>query len=332
MGKKIILGNSDAFMISDDEVKSKVIDYLYNTLNLSKYRYVILNNIQKLKFLQDNEHYVSPNYKGHNYFLIFMTIQNKSLCILLDRRKLSYHKNQVDMNSLQIIKIIINTSSNIYSGTIFEGKIIQKENEYYFLIQDCFCLSNKKIIDMEIEQKMQYLNDIVKASFSGSTICTNFSFKINKLYKYNELEKLIYEIIPNCGITSNGIIFYPKLSGIVVLFIDKKVEKVEIESKQNEVVINRSFDIIYNFKEFLNSRTYSYEKDQKMKILWINKSPITDVYNLYEKKGQPKIGIAHIPNLKISHYCLKNITNEIVQCTCVYSNKFHKWIPLNLVV
>jgi len=63
MGKKIILGKSDAFLISENEVKSKVIDYLYNTLNLSKYRYVMLNNIQKLEFLKENEHYVSPNYK-----------------------------------------------------------------------------------------------------------------------------------------------------------------------------------------------------------------------------------------------------------------------------
>jgi hypothetical protein len=110
MGKKIILGGSDAFLISEDDVKSKVIDYLYNTLNLSKYRYVMLDNIQKLKSLQENEHYVSPNYKGHSYFLIFMTVLNRSMCFLIDRKKLSYHKNQVDLHGLFLPKINVNTN------------------------------------------------------------------------------------------------------------------------------------------------------------------------------------------------------------------------------
>ena len=127
------------------------------------------------------------------------------------------------------------------------------------------------------------------------------------------------------------LIFYPKISGIVVLYIDKKIEKINIESKQEESIVNRSFDIIYNFKDFLNSRTYSYEKELKKKILFIKKTDIPDVYNLYEKKDNPKIGIAHIPNLKISHYCLKNIGNELVSCNCVFSNKFQKWIPLNII-
>jgi hypothetical protein len=53
----------------DKDIKHKVIDYLYNSLQLSNYRYLMLDSIQKLKNLQENIHYVSPNYKGLNYFL-----------------------------------------------------------------------------------------------------------------------------------------------------------------------------------------------------------------------------------------------------------------------
>jgi len=331
MGKKITIGNSDAFLISENDIKNKIIDYLYSQLNLSKYRYGMLDNIQKLKFLQDNEHYVSPNYKGLSYFLIFMIINSKSYCVLIDRKKLSYHKNQLDINSLYVVRILVNASQSMFTGSIFEGKIIKKDNDFHFLIQDCYYLMGKKILDMELNQKMLYLNDIIKENLAGNSVCNNFSFKLNKLYKYDELEKLVNDIIPNCGINSNGLIFYPKISGIVVLYIDKKVEKIDIESKQEEKVTTRSFDIIYNFKDFLNSRTYSYEKEQKRKILLIKKTDIPDVYNLYEKKDNPKIGIAHIPNLKISHYCLKNIGNDLIQCNCVFSNKFQKWIPINII-
>ena len=73
MNKKIILGNSEGILV-DYDTKQKVIDWLYLKLDLSKYRYIIMNNVSKLKFLQDNEHYVSPNFKGYNYLLILSLI------------------------------------------------------------------------------------------------------------------------------------------------------------------------------------------------------------------------------------------------------------------
>ena len=97
MGRKIHIGNNDGILLDDKEndIRVKVLDYLYNTINLSKFRYNILDNIQKLKFLQENEHYVSPSFKGFNYFLIFMMIDGKKFCVAIDRRKLSYHKDQL---------------------------------------------------------------------------------------------------------------------------------------------------------------------------------------------------------------------------------------------
>ena len=77
MLKKIVLGGSEATVV-DSDVKNKVIDYLYSKLDLSKHRYIMLNNIQKLKFLQDNEHYVSPNFKGYNYLVL---IDNFSISV-----------------------------------------------------------------------------------------------------------------------------------------------------------------------------------------------------------------------------------------------------------
>lgn len=86
MIKKITIGSSDGYLV-DWDVKSKIIDYLYSKLDLSKYRYIMLNNIQKLKFLHDNEHYVSPNFKGYNYLLIMLTINNNQYCVAIDRKK-----------------------------------------------------------------------------------------------------------------------------------------------------------------------------------------------------------------------------------------------------
>jgi hypothetical protein len=140
---------------------------------------------------------------------------------------------------------------------------------------------------------------------------------------------LINKIIPTCGIINNGLLFLPFYSGISVLYIEKKIEKVDIDSKQSEKVENISYDIISNFTKFLEQRTYSYEKNNKTKILWIKKTNIPDVYYLYENKEENKIGIAHIPNIKISLYCSKVIGDQPMKFNCIYNNKFDKWIPLN---
>ena len=120
MNRKTIFGNSTGFIVNE-EIKKKIIDYLYLKLDLSKFRYIILNSIQKLKFLRDNDHFVSPNFKGYNYLIIMLSINNIKYCVAIDRKKLSYHKSQLDIKNIQIIQININTSLYISGLTILNN-------------------------------------------------------------------------------------------------------------------------------------------------------------------------------------------------------------------
>jgi hypothetical protein len=331
MLKKINIGSSDGYLV-DFEVKNKIIDYMYSKLDLSKYRYIILNNVHKLKFLNDNEHYVSPNFKGYNYLLIMLTINNNNYCVAIDRKKLSYHKSQLDMKTIQIIQINLKTTDSIYNGTIFDGKIIQSNGEYIFLIQDCFYLMGNKMLEMEMNQKMMQLDSILKTHFKKdkNSYCLNFEFKLNKLCKYNELETLIKNL-PKLSIQSNGLIFYPKFSGVNILHIEKRTDKVEINTLNNEIIEQKSYHIIHDFVNFLKSRTYSYESGDKHKIYWLSRTLIPDVYDISENSNSEKEGIALIPNLKISQLCDNIIEDKPVKFNCIYSNKFKKWIPLAVV-
>lgn len=336
MQKRINLGKSEGFIVNSD-IKQQIIDYLYNKLDLTKYRYIMLNTIQKLKFLQDNQHYVSPNFKGYNYLLIMVTINEIKYCVLLDRKKLSYHKNQLDIKALHIIMINMTALDSIYRGTIIDGKLIQSNNEYYFLIQDCFYLMGNKMLEMEINQKLQHIDMILKNNFRkdiGDNYCNNFEFKINKLYQYSELVELIQTKMPSIKLSINGLIFYPKFSGVNVLHVEKKIEKIESNFNNtmpsSDIIEQKSFHIIHDFVNFLKNRTYSYEKNGKMKIHWLTKTEIPDVYSLCDKIDGDKIGIALIPNLKISHLCNKLIDDKPTKFNCIYSNQFKKWIPLNI--
>ena len=330
MNKKVILGNTEGFLV-DYETRQKAIDWLYSKLDLSKYRYIMLNNVSKLKFLQENEHYVSPNFKGYNYLLIMLKINNKNLCLAIDRKKLSYHKNQLDMKTIQIIQININTIESMYNGTIFDGKIIKTNNQYVFLIQDCFYLMGNKYLEFDMNEKMNKLDMILKNNFKKdkTSYCDNFEFKLNKLYIYKELQELINNL-NKLLIETNGLLFYPKKSGINILFLDKKNEKIDIDSKNCEIIQQKSYDIINDFVNFLKSRKYSYESNGKNKIFWLSRTLVPDVYDLTETDNGEKLGIALIPNLKTSQMCDDIIKDIPIKFNCIFSNKFKKWIPLSL--
>jgi hypothetical protein len=320
------LGNSDAIIINDLSLKNKIIDYLFNTLEMSKYRFNMLDNLQKLHFLKDNIHYVSPNFKGFNYFLVFTSINNINQCFVIDKKKLSYHRNKVNAKFINIYRIKIQSSLSLYNGTIFDAKLIRKQGKYIMLIKDCYIMMGNKVLNMEMSDKMKYINSIINTQFTKS--CKNFLIKVNRLYSYDDIETIVNDIIPKCDIDVMGLVFFPKFSGITTIFIEKKQDKVEI-SNNVEKVDNTTYHLIRNIVEFLSKREYSYEKGKNVK-LYVKKTEITDVYDVYDE--DTKVGIAHVPNMKTSLYLQNNIkSGDKYKMNCVYNKKFNKYIPLNLV-
>ncbi len=324
--------NSDAFIINDLELKNKIIDYIFSIIELSKYRYNMLENIQQLNYLKINEHYVSPNFKGYNYFLLFYKFKDNiqknkesSYCIAIDKKNLSYHRKSIDIKKIFMYRIKILTSSSIFMGSLFDAKLVKD----IMLIKDCYFLMGNNITDMEINEKMIYLDSIFANQFHKDC-CANFKLKINKLYKYNMLNEIVKNIIPNCELEIIGLIFYPNKSGISYIYTDKTFDnKTSQPSSLNiKIISNDSYNMIYQVKEFLTSRIYSYENNGIKKILEIEPTDISDVFYIYENDS--KIGIAHIPNYKISTYCRENIT-EKMKCLCCFSKQFNKWIPLKIV-
>jgi len=364
---KIFFGNNEAFFL-DNKNKQYIIDYLYDNIDLSNFRYIMLNTISKLKFLQENIHFVSPNYKGINYLLIMLNINNENLYIIIDRKQLSYHKHQLNITNLKILKI--NIDSNIfYNNSIFDGKLINKNNKYTFLIQDCFLLLNNKITDILLEQKIEKITEIVSNIKSK-----NCDFKLIKLFNYSELDILINDVDNINTNDYNGIIFYPKKSGINIIFINKVNN--ELNNPQNETFNNKFKNQIneindtnsnytglntpqtniynnlnynglntqqtniynnlnnYDYLEYLKSIKYSYELNPIYKRFWISKTSIPDVYNIHVNKydTEGKIGIACVPNLKISYKLNEIITgDDPIEFECIFYKKLKKWIPINKV-
>jgi hypothetical protein len=209
-------------------------------------------------------------------------------------------------------------------GSLFDTKLIKD----IMLVKDCYYLMGNNTTDMEMNEKMIYLDSIIANQFHKE-YCNNFKLKINKLYKYNMLDEIVKNVIPNCELEIIGLIFYPIKSGVSYIFTEKSIEKTPQSNTQNiKIISNDSYNMIFQIKEFLSSRVYSYENNSMKKVLELEPTDITDVYYVYDNDS--KLGIAHIPNLKVSNYCRENI-NEKKKCLCSFSKQFNKWIPLNIV-
>ncbi len=358
--KKPIFGNSEVSFITFEN-REKIINYLYSKIDLSNHRYSLLKDINTLKYLKDTEHYVSPNFKGTvttnkgpNYLLIVVSIDTRKYCVAIDKKKLSYHKNQLDMKTIQLFQINLKCNDSIFKGSIFDGKLINIDGKYIFMISDCFYLEDNNLLSMDLIDKLNYLDNFMKNNFIK---CNNFEFKLNKLFKYSELEDIIYKIKNNKfnNLNANGLIFFPKKSGNTIIYLDNNNAEVRninnsVQQQQqqqlhqqqelnismnrsnnnnNQIITSGSYHIIYDFVNFLKSRTYSYETNKYTKNLWLSKTLIPDVYNVYENIMIDKLGIALIPNLKISHMCSELINDKPVQFNCVFNDKFKKWVPIN---
>jgi hypothetical protein len=209
-------------------------------------------------------------------------------------------------------------------GTLFDAKLIKN----IMLIKDCYFLMGNNIIEMEMNEKMLYIDSVIANQFHKE-YCSNFKIKINKLYKYNMLNEIVTNIIPKCEIEITGLVFYPILSGVYYIFTDKKnMDKLNTVTAP-KIVSNDSYNMINEITDFLTSRIYSYENSNIKKVLYVEPTNITDVFYVYE--NNEKLGVAHIPNYKVSTYCRENI-KEKTKCMCAFYKPFNKWIPLNTIV
>lgn len=312
----VLIGKTYA-TVTPEPYKNAIINFLYSTIKLDNYKFSFLSSIETLLFLQQNEHYVSYNRKGYNYFLIFITLYGKPLVVMIDRKKLTYQKSNLQHNDVIIYTLNVTADENLYKGTIFDGKLIKVNNSYEFVICDCLYLMETFYTKMDMLRKIQHIQPIInqipiQSYFDISTISLNY---------YSDIPKLVVD-------NNDGLVFYPKVSGNIIIFTQKFLHKKHEDAIQiNNISENLFLNKIFNS---LKSKTYPYEKVSSA-IKCLVKTDIPDVYEIYEVDKVTRIGIAHIPSIKLSHMC-KNIITEsdkFYTFKCTYSLTFRKWIPLH---
>jgi len=336
----------------DNSEKKLLVNYIYSQINISKYKYKLLETTNDLEGFNDSsKYYVSANFSGSNCLLVFCKIRNKNYNFLIDRKTLSFNSEQIKYESVNIMPVNIKLDNSIYNGTIIDGIFIKhdKKKEKFFVITDMYLFRGVSTEKDKINIKLANINTYLEYNMKA---CQNIILTINKLYEIENIDKLIDEDIKKTrDFHVRGLSFYPEISGTKLIYVfnedkDKKISTgTQIKELTNEVTkeVPAKSNIIEANKK--TKTKYIIKKEnigqQIIFIMELRKTEISDVYKLFvveevEYNGKKilktkKMGIAYIPTKEISFYCKevfnKNISGRAL-FKCQFEENRNKWIPL----
>ena len=302
------IGNANVQQL-DSNLYPQVLDKIYSNINFQKIRYQILNNKSYLDEIKSSKHYITPHFQGYNYLLIFMVINNVKYNLLI-MKNLKFWKEQNNIQDIKIYKFDTNNSYIDYNTiSIFDGKMINNSNKSSFIINDIY---NKTMENLTLPEKLDQVNDILnKIKINDNH---NFDCKVCRLYNFSELPDLIFNKLKTTELKINGLMFLPEYTGKYYIYTnDNEFDELKNNSNNNVTITIK--------KTNTNSEIEFYMK----------KTNVPDVYELYDndETNLVKEGIAHIPNMKTSHYFRNIFQNKnMIKINCIKSDKFNKWIPI----
>jgi hypothetical protein len=346
-------------------IKSVILDYLYNKIEVSDHKYNVIKNIGDIYELKNHKYYVSCNSCGINSFLIFMKKDNNYYSYLVDRRSISYNRNTLKKHTVRFTEIKMAVDLKLYEGTIIDGILIDndnnklltkgetKNNKMKFLISDVFTFCGKSLLSMNYKKKMITINTILTEFLDKNKVnSNNIELFVSRPFELNQTSDLFAEyILPYSKIYNiKGLTFYPECSGSKIIYIfDKQDDKIknELNNRKINIIssdknINDNDDNLQLLETSDTKKIFKFELvnpeciDDIVLNLEMKKTDICDVYKLYgifynSKKYIKKcIGIAYIPTYELSLKCkLFFINHNSKIMNCKFNSYKGKWVPID---
>jgi hypothetical protein len=350
-----------------DQLKQQLINYIYNIVDLSRFKFELLQYDTELPQLVERKYLVSVNFSGSSCLLVFTKIRDKYHSFLVERKTLSYNVNKVNINMVKIFNVHLKLDPEIYKGTIFDGIFIQGKNKKTFVITDVYVFKGQEMVDSQLESKMLTIHSYLKSNYNETDEDNTAILAVNRLYSIDETEHVINNVIPKMrDFSTRGICFYPEKSGTKLIFLfgnesrkDNTETNMIIQNGNNKHISQNTFSTnnasakddssqdekikfcspttikkitktIYIPKQNTKPENYVFEmkKTETVDVYFLN---IVETISKDSKNRllRKKVGLAYIPNVSRSKWC-----SEIMENTdgnILVHCKFHpdklKWEP-----
>lgn len=357
---------SNNYQTNNEElnIKSRLLDYLYNKIEVGEHKYTIIKNIGDIYDLKSKKHYISANSCGINAIIIFLKKDGEYLSYLIDRRSISYNRQSLNKSGVRITEIKLAVDLKLYDGTILDGIIMDSDSNMItnsesksnggmnFMITDVFALGGKSLTTMDYKKKMYMCSLMFEKLINNNDNNNTVKINISRPYEMNEIKELFANDI-NTGIKKfniKGITFYPQYSGNKLIYIfDKQDEeyKIELMEGNGKIDLIDDTDLVQdNFEYSDKKRIFKFELvnpeclDDIVLNLQMVKTKTPDVYKLFgiftglQDKEQifikKNIGFAYIPTYILSIKCqLYFMNRESIIMSCKFNTQKNKWIPID---
>lgn len=332
-GEQKVVNNNNENLVA-------IISYVFDTIDLSKYKYKIMETEEDLQLLSYEKYYISANFNGKNCLLVFKKINNKFMSFLIERKKLKYNKDHINFDEVRYYNVSNRSDTTIYDGTIIDGIYIddRRTHEKIFIMTDIYQFRGSSMTNETLKNKFYNINAYLNSKKTDKFL-NNITFIINNLYTLTDILKLKDDITKSKGLETRGFAFYPDHSGTKLYFLNinenKKIENIISEKTENEVTETE--------EEFVKPKKIKYiniTNNIVFAVLEMRKTESPDIYNIFcsdiDKENQDrikivKIGILSIPDIKTSIMC-KNIIlekkNNRALMKCKFDDKKFKWVPI----
>lgn len=333
--------NNDITNSIDINTKKSLIEYIDITINLSNFKYKLIEFEYDLMLIKDKPYMLSPNYMGIMGLLVFAKIDGKFLSVIIDKKQLTYNLGKIDYNTIKIIPITFRGDESLYDGTIIDGVLMFDDHSGIkkFVVNDVYTLRGKNLVDDRLFNKMINIA-VYLETIKHNIIENDVVFIVNKLYKLDQIDDLINNIMPGLKYSKSlsGVAFYPELSGSKLLYLYSN-NNVKDNIPVNIPKIDDT-PIAKNEYEIIDVKNNVSNDDTDTLTFKVKKTEIVDVYSIYLGEMLPnnyfkyvKIGRAYIPTIESSVFCSEAFTNsgkiELLM-DCKYDKSKNGWIPISI--
>lgn len=201
-----------------DQSRQQLINFIYDRVNLSNFKYDSLEVESELPQLISKNYYVSANFSGSSCLLVFAKIKDKYHQFLVDRKTLSYNVKKVDIKNVKIIPVKINLDLDIYQGSIFDGIFVQGKNDRTFIITDVYLFKGQDQTKSHLNSKLFTIKTYLESNYKDDKN-NDLTVTVNMIFPMDKTRHLIENVIPKIkNFLIRGICFYPEISGTKLLF------------------------------------------------------------------------------------------------------------------
>lgn len=374
---KISFCDKECYNVNNSQTKESILKYVeskYKGLNIIDKQYVILSP-QMVKNITNHEHIISTFTNGNPYLLYLTRIDNVACSIFIDRKlKEGYSYPKIHCVQYKFDSTLFDNDT-IFTGEL----VRDANRNWQYIISDLVVYNGEIMKTRNVLSRFNQIHTILDTLYTPDVTTDICPIYVKRIFQYVDINYVLNQFIPSLPYTCKGLIFYtlnsqfsdyawiiPKDKQINVLrkhdidteFYKRYPEYVkyqDIEKNQIQYMLPEAFAENTSSANKKHACVGINELYQSAQISALGKSPhylaldtpiyllamkteIPDIYNLYVAELE-KIGIAFIPNMKVSKILTnafandkKDLTKLTIPVKCTWHKVFKRWVPYDVDV